>query len=131
MVDLNGIVSSLELRRQELVKELEAVDQAIAALRGASTVGGVAETETVQAAQTAEASATAIPPLVPTRVKAKRVLGDAHKQALTMGRRKARQAKDAAAGHARELPDDSFVPAVAARSADQLPRLVRRPRSRP
>ena len=45
-----------------------------------------------------------------------------------MGRRKARQAKDAAAGHAREMPDDSFVPALAARGADQLPRLVKKPR---
>ena len=129
MADLSGIVSTLELKRQELLQQLDAVDQAIAALRGASAVGVVAET--VTAPPTAEGPATAIPPLVPTRVKARRVLGEAHKQALTMGRRKARQAKDAAAGHARELPDDSFVPAVAARSANQLPRLVKTPRNRP
>lgn len=128
-MDLSGIVSTLELKRQELLQELDAVDQAIAVLRGASTVGGVAET--VKASQTAEVSATAILPLVPTRVKARRVLGEAHKQALTMGRRKARQAKDAAAGHAREMPDASFVPALAARSTDHLPRLVKKPPTRP
>jgi len=126
MVDLNRIVSTLELKRQELLQALAAVDKAIAALRGASA--GDTVVEDVDDRPPAEVSASASPPLMPTRVKARRVLGEAHKQALTMGRRKARQAKDAAAGHAREMPDASFVPALAARSTDQLPRLVKKPR---
>jgi hypothetical protein len=123
MVDLSGIVSTLELKRQELLQELDAVDQAIAALRSAP-----ARDVRVENAENRQPAAAPAEPLIPTRVRARRVLGEAHKQALTMGRRKARQAKDAAAGHAREMPDDSFVPALAARGTDQLPRLVKKPR---
>ena len=125
MADLSGIVSALELKRQELLHELDAVDQAIAALRSAPARD--VRVENVESRQPPAAPASTDEPLIPTRVRARRVLGDAHKQALTMGRRKARQAKDAAAGHARELPDESFVPALAART-DQLPRLVKKPK---
>ncbi len=128
MVDLSGIVRTLELKRQELLQELDAVDQAIAALRSAPARDTPGEQDGSR--QPAEVPAGA-GELIPTRVRARRVLGEAHKQALTMGRRKARQAKDAAAGHAREMPDDSFVPALAARGTDQLPRLVKKPRTRP
>ncbi len=126
MVDLSGIVSALELKRQELLHELDAVDQAIAALRGAQARD--TQVENVENRQPASPPAGTGESPVPTRVKARRVLGEAHKQALTMGRRQARQAKDAAAGHAREMPDASFVPALAARGTDPLPRLVKKPR---
>ena len=129
MADLSRIVSMLSLKRQELLQQLAAVDQAMALLRGAPA-GDMVE-ETIGDHRPAEVSSAASPPLVPTRVKAKRVLGEAHKQALTIGRRKARQAKDAAAGHAREMPDASFVPALATPRVDALPRLVKTPRNRP
>jgi hypothetical protein len=129
MVDLSRIVSMLELKRQELIEQLDAVDKAIAALR--STPAGDIVAEIVEDQQAAEVSANTSPPLVPTRVKPKRVLGEAHKQALTIGRRKAREAREAAAGLAREMPDDSFVPAIAAPRANQPPRLVKKPRDRP
>jgi hypothetical protein len=125
MVDLSRIVSMLELKRQELIEQLDAVDKAIAALR--STPAGDIVAEIVEDQQAAEVSANTSPPLVPTRVKPKRVLGEAHKQALTIGRRKAREAREAAAGLAREILDDSFVPALAAHSANQPPRLVKKP----
>ncbi len=64
----------------------------------------------------------------PTRVRPRRVLSDAHKHALTAGKRKAREAQDAAKGLAREMPADSFVPAIGTRRGDpQTPRLVKRP----
>jgi hypothetical protein len=129
VVDLDRIISMLDVKRQELLRQLDAIDHAIAALRSAPSGGGVAEAG--EAPQPVEVPTTPDPPLEPVRVKAKRVLGEAHKQALTMGRRKARQKKDAAAGHAREMPDDTFVPALAARGAEPLPRLVRKPRNPP
>ncbi len=129
MVDLSRIVSMLERKRQELLQQLDAVDNAIAALGGAPAGDVVAET--VEDQPTAEAPASTSRPLVPTRVKPKRVLGEAHKEALATGRRKAREAREAAAGRAREMPDDSFVPAIAAPRAHQPPRLVKKPRERP
>jgi hypothetical protein len=129
MADLSRIVSMLERKRQELLQQLDAVDNALAALRSAPAGDIVAES--VEEPQTAEAPATTSPPLVPTRVKPKRVLGEAHKQALAIGRRKARAAREAASGLAREMPDDSFVPALASQSANQPPRLVKKPRDRP
>ena len=129
MADLSRIVGMLDLKRQELLQQLAAVDQAIALLRSAPA-GDVVE-ELIEDHLSAESPSITSPPLVPTRVKAKRVLGEGHKQALTIGRRKARQAKDAAAGHAREMLDASFVPALATRRVDALPRLVKTPRNRP
>lgn len=57
----------------------------------------------------------------------RRVLSDSHKQALIVATRKAREAKDAAKGLAREMPADSFVPAIGTRGDRQPPRLVKRP----
>jgi len=128
-VALSRIVSLLDLKRQELLQQLAAVDQAIALLRSAPA--GDMVDEMIEGHPPAAAPSTTSPPLIPTRVKPKRVLGEEHKQALTMGRRKARQAKDAAAGHAREMPDASFVPALEARGVARLPRLVKTPRNRP
>jgi hypothetical protein len=129
VVDLSRIISMLEVKRIELLRQLDAIDHAIAALRSAPAGDIIAEGS--EDPQPAEVPNMPDPPLEPVRVKAKRVLGEAHKQALTMGRRKARQKQDAAAGHAREMPDDTFVPALAARGAEQLPRLVKKSRHPP
>ena len=118
MVNLNRIVSTLRATRQQLATQLEAIDKAIAAL----TSGQSAE-----AAEAPEA-APGEPPPVPTRLKPRRVLGEEHREALAKGRRKAREAKEAAAGRAREMPDESFVPALAPGSGSQPPRLVKRQR---
>ena len=64
---------------------------------------------------------------MPRQVKAKRVLTDSHRQALIVGKRKARQAQDVAKGLAREMPDDDFVPAIGTRADDhEPPRLVKK-----
>jgi hypothetical protein len=118
LVNLNRIVSTLRATRQQLATQLEAIDKAIAAL----TSGQSAE-----AAEAPEA-APGEPPPVPTRLKPRRVLGEEHREALAKGRRKAREAKEAAAGRAREMPDESFVPALAPGSGSQPPRLVKRQR---
>jgi hypothetical protein len=102
MVNRNNEANLLRAKREELLDQLKAVDKALAALGGS---GG------------------AVPP---TRVKAPRTLSDEHKHALNEGRRKARHAKDAAAGFARELPDllPGLTPASSA--AGREPRLVKR-----
>jgi hypothetical protein len=121
MVDLNDAVSLLRAKREELLDQLEAVDTALAALRGV----GVAVTPTPEGnpqAATQEAADT----VLPTRLKAPRTLSDAHKHALTEGRRKARHAKDAAAGLARELPERSPGLAPVSSGDGRRPRLVKR-----
>ena len=106
----------LEEKRLELADQLDAVDRALAAVNGAGTP--VAEV------RPAEPSVSAV---LPRSVKPRRVLSDAHKEAISTGKRRARAAKDAAKGLAREMPDDSFVPAIRTRGDDQSPRLVKRP----
>ena len=121
MVTLNPIRRALEAQRRELLNQLDAVDRAIAAL---NSVGTAVETTPpdgpVPAGQTASA-------VHPRRVASRRVLKEAHLQALIAGGRKARQARDAAKGLARDVPDDSFVPAIGMRGDRQPPRLVKRP----
>ena len=112
MVEMNRIRSMLEEKRRELADQLDAVDRALAAVNGAGTP--VAE------ARPAEPSVSAV---LPRSVKPRRVLSDAHKEAISKGKRRARAAK----GLAREMPDDSFVPAIRTRGDDQSPRLVKRP----
>src|SRR5688572_14342343 len=122
MVDLERTLRMLTDKREELLDQLDAVDKAIAALWGANKPEATVDQ--------AEPEAPEIPSttVIPTKVKPKRVLSDEHKQAMTEGRRKAREAKDAAAGRARETLDDSFVPALAATGVDAPPRLVKRQR---
>ena len=72
MADLSRIVSLLHVKREELLQQLAAVDQAIALLRSAPA-GDMVE-EMIEDHQPAEASSTTSPPLVPTRVKPKRCL---------------------------------------------------------
>jgi hypothetical protein len=124
MVELSGIVSTLRATRRELASQLDSIDKAIAALTSAppsTDVAGVA-------AATVAAQPDAPLPLVATRLKPKRVLADAHKEALAKGRRRAREVREAAAGRAREMPDDSFVPALAPASGTEPPRLIKKQR---
>ena len=112
----------LEEQRRELRDQLDAIDAAIEALSSAGTP--VAETQPAEPEVPPRPIVSAV---LPRRVKPKRVQSDSHKEAKAVGRRKARAAKDAANGLAREMPSDSFVPAIKARGDSQLPRLVKRP----
>ena len=113
----------LDAERRTLLDQLDAVDRAIAALNSAGTAA--ADTGPAEAEVPSEHTASTV---APTRIKTRRVLSDSHKQALAVGRRKAREAQDAARGLAREMPDESFVPAVGMRRDQQPPpRLVKRP----
>ncbi|MSO83108.1 MAG: hypothetical protein EXQ53_07405 [Acidobacteria bacterium] len=122
----------LEAQRRELLDQLGAIDRALAALHSA----GVAVEDPRPADP--EVPSDEVPPdevpadktmstVVPRRVKPRRVLSDSHKQALVVSTRKAREARDAAKGLAREMPGDSFVPAIGTRGDRQPPRLVKRP----
>ena len=125
MVDMNRIRSMLEEKRQESADQLNAVDRAIAALNSARTPG----TETRPAEPDVPAALT-VSAVLPTPVEPRRVLSDAHKEAISAGKRRALAAKDVAKGLAREVPDDSFVPAIRTRGNSQSPRLVKRPTQR-
>ena len=122
MTKLNEIVRLLEDQRRDLLKQLDAVESAIAALGAADAPAS----ETPEAPIEALADGTA-PGVSARRVKARRVLSDSHKVAAAAGKRKARGAREAAKGLAREMLDDAFVPAIGARGDHQPPRLVRRP----
>lgn len=122
MVTLNRIRSLLDEQRKALLDQVDAVDRAIAALDSAGITA--AGTEPAEASAVADAAATAV---VPRRVTPRRKLSESHKQALARGHRKAREAKEVAQGLAREMPDDSFVPAIGTRSDREPPRLVKRP----
>ena len=114
----------LNEQRQDLLNQLGAIDKALAVLRGAgTTVAGAPPVEPDVPAGHAAA-------VLPRRVTPRRVLSDAHRQAMLVGGRKAREAKNAAKGLAREMPADSFIPAIGTRGAPQAqaPRLVKRPR---
>ncbi len=122
MAEMNQIRSMLEEKRQELADQLNAVDRAIAALSSARTP--VTKTRPAEPDVRAELTVSAA---LPRPVEPRRVLSDAHKEAISAGKRRARAARDVAKGLARELPDDSFVPAIRTRGDSQLPRLVKRP----
>lgn len=64
--------------------------------------------------------------VLPTQVKSRRTQSDSHKHAVSVGKRRARNARDAAKGLRREVHDDDFVPAVGARREGEAPRLVKR-----
>lgn len=122
MVTLNRILSRLDEQHREVLERLDAIVGAIAALNSAGAA--VRDTRSGEPEIPTEEGASAI---VPTRVKPKRVLSDSHKQALVVSKRNALHAKEAAKGLARELPGDSFVPAIGRRGDRQSPRLVKRP----
>ena len=123
MASLKQIVRMLEAQRRELLEQVASIDRAIDALgstgpEAAEPRPGMSEVPAGDIAET----------MPPRPAKARRVLSDAHKQALIAGRRRAREAHDVARGLAREMPDDGFVPAIGTRAADgQPPRLVKRP----
>jgi hypothetical protein len=64
------------------------------------------------------------------QVKPKRILSDAHKQALVVAKRRARNAREASSGKAREMLDDTFVPAIGTRGDSHSPRLVKKARTK-
>ena len=80
MTSLKQIVRLLEEQRRELLDQLDAIDRAMAALGSAGTEAAAAP----PAAPDVPAEGAAGKVLA-TRVKAKRVLSDAHKQALIAG----------------------------------------------
>jgi hypothetical protein len=113
MVNLEKSINALLAERALLVNQLNAVDEALAALRGA----------TEPAAPPADiARAEPAGPEV-TRVAPKRVLSEEHKQKLAEGRQRTRRNKEVAKGTAREPLDG--VPALAA-ALSEAPRLVKR-----
>jgi len=106
MAEMRQIVKLLEEQRRALMDQLAAVDKAIAALDSAD--------------DPAEPAA--------RQVKARRMQTDSHKHAIAVGKRKARNARDAAKGLMREVHDDDFVPAVGRRGDGDAdaPRLVKK-----
>src|SRR5678816_4176449 len=100
MVDLHVAVSLLKAKRNELADQLDAVDKALAALTGFTGDGSA--TPGANPAATTETDPGIV---IPTRLTPRRTLSDDHKHAMSEGRRKARHAKAAATGHARELSD--------------------------
>ena len=122
MATLKQIVRMLEGQRRELLDQLDGIDRAIAALGGAGT-----EAEEARPAASDVLAEDTAGTVLPRHVKARRVLSDAHKEALIAGKRKAREAHDVAKGLAREMPDDSFVPAIGTRGDRQTPRLIKGP----
>jgi hypothetical protein len=107
MGEMTRIVELLQGQRRVLVEQLEAVDKAIAALHVADAIDDVPE----PAAQ---------------YVKARRTQTASHKHAIAVGKRNARNARDAAKGLMREIQGDDFVPAIGARGAPGAPRLVKK-----
>jgi hypothetical protein len=119
MIDLNDAVTLLQAKRKELADRLDAVDKAIAALKGVE--GAVPAAPVVKAATAAETTPGVV---VPTKLKPPRILSDEHKRALSEGRRKAHHSKAAAKGLSWEPIDQA--PALAATGDGGQPRLVKR-----
>lgn len=116
MIDLESSLRALHARRTELLNQVDAIDTALAALATAGVT--VVNAPDPQPEAVADVSS----PVVPTRVKARRVLSDEHRQALLDGRRMARHRRAVDEGRAREL----LVPSPASSEAAELPRLVKR-----
>jgi hypothetical protein len=116
-VALDSSAKKLQAKRQALLDQLEAIDKALAI----HASKGIAVANTGEPVAPEEATS----PVVATRVKPQRVLSDEHRHAVREGRRKARHARDAAAGRAREMLDPSLVFSPASK-ATGAPRLVKR-----
>ena len=115
-IDLDSSLRALHAKRTELLNQVDAIDTALAALATAGiTVVNAREPQP-------EAADDVTSPLVPTRVKARRVLSDEHRQALLDGRRMARHRRAVDEGRAREL----LAPSPAPSEAAAVPRLVKR-----
>ena len=114
-IDLDSSLRTLHAKRTELLNQVDAIDTALAALATAGI--------TVVNAPEPTRSGNDVPsPVVPTRIKARRVLSDEHRQALIDGRRMARHRRAVDEGRAREL----LAPSPAPSQAAGLPRLVKR-----
>jgi hypothetical protein len=122
MVDFDSSAKKLYAKRQALLDELAAIDRALTALAGAGIAG-----PNNQEGHTVAAAEKEMSPVVPTRIKPPRVQSDAHRHASIEGRRRARHSKEAAAGRAREMPNQPARLASAAEVAGP-PRLVKRKR---
>jgi len=115
-IDLDSSLRALHAKRTELLHQVDAIDTALAALATAGiTVVNAPEAQP-------EAADDVTSPVVPTRIKARRVLSDEHRQALLDGRRMARHRRAVDEGRAREL----LAPSPAPSQAAGLPRLVKR-----
>ena len=114
-IDLDSSLRRLHAKRAELLNQLDAIDTALAALATA----GIAVVNAPEAARTGNDVTS---PVVPTRIKPRRVLSDEHRHALLDGRRMARHRRAVDEGRARELLAPSPVPSQAL----GLPRLVKR-----
>ena len=123
MIDLKDTVRLLQANREELLDQLDALDAALAALSRVGLAATTAREGNPQ--ETTEKAPSAV---LPTKLKPRRSLSDEHKHALKEGRRKARQQKDAAEGHAREMPDPSPGLAPASSANGRRPRLVKQTR---
>jgi hypothetical protein len=115
-IDLERSLRRLHAKRTELLNQVDAIDSALAALPTAGiSVVNAPEPQ-------AEAAGDATSPVIPTRIKARRVLSDEHRQALLAGGRMARHRRAVDEGRAREL----LAPSPAPSPAVVLPRLVKR-----
>jgi hypothetical protein len=119
MVNLESSVQLLLAKREELLDQIDALDRAVAALRGEviTSTWRVEEQTPTAVDQTGT--------VVIQKMRPKRVLSDEHKQNLMEGRRKARLAKGIASGEIPESASAEFVPALAV-SVDETPRLVKK-----
>jgi hypothetical protein len=116
MVDLERSIQLLLATRGGLLDRIDAIDRAVAVLRGEATL---------PTASQAKPSAVSLPAVVVLKVRPRRVLSDDHKHKLAEGRRKAREAQGVVSGDVRESLGDTFVPALAV-TIDGTPRLVKR-----
>ena len=114
-IDLDSSLRTLHAKRTELLNQVDAIDTALAALATAGIV-------VMNAPEPPEVADDVTSPVVPTRIKARRVLSDEHRQALLDGRRMARHRRAVDEGRAREL----LAPSPAPSQAAGLPRLVKR-----
>jgi len=114
-VDLDSSLRALRAKRTELLNQVHAIDTALAALAAAGITA-------VHAPDPQPEADDVTSPLVPTRVKARRMLSDEHRQALLDGRRMARHRRAVDEGRARELLGPLPSPSEAA----GRPRLVKR-----
>jgi len=114
-IDLDSSLRTLHAKRTELLKQVDAIDTALAALATAGI-------KVVNAEPQPQGANDATTPVVATRIKARRVLSDEHRHALLDGRRMARHKRAVDEGRARELLAPSPAPSPVA----GLPRLVKR-----
>jgi len=135
MGEMTKIVELLQEQRRALVEQLEAVDKAIAALHAADAVddddAGAVDDDDAGAVDDDDADAIDEPgaeetPAGARHVKARRTQTDTHKHAIAIGKRNARNARDASKGLMRDIQGDDFIPAINSRGDQNAPRLVKK-----